>query len=212
MIKPIDRSRFIGSEEELRSIIGEPGTLVLNKVIARLDEPCRNFIAQSPLVILSTADSAGQCDVSPRGDHPGFVQVINEEYLVIPERRGNKRIDSLRNIVSNPQIGLLFLIPGLKETLRINGRAYITSDQELLAGMAVQGQNPAVGIVVQMEEGFLHCGKAMLRSRLWEPGTWPAKEQLPSAAQMLAQHARAEGMTPDDIAARLDEGYKHRLY
>ncbi|WP_151736088.1 pyridoxamine 5'-phosphate oxidase family protein ['Paenibacillus yunnanensis' Narsing Rao et al. 2020] len=211
-MEKLDRSQFVGSEDELRALIGYPGSLVQNKVVNRLDEHCRQFIAQSPLAFLSTADAAGRCDVSPRGDHPGFVQVMDGEVLVIPERRGNKRIDSLRNIVSNPQIGLLFLVPGLKETLRINGRAYVTRDQELLAGMAVQNQIPVVGIVVQVEECFLHCGKAMLRSRLWEPGTWPSAEQLPSAARMLAQHARAEGMSAEEIAVRLDEGYNSRLY
>lgn len=129
----------IKSEEELRAILGYPSELVKNKAIDALDEHCRQFIAKSPLLIMATSDAEGLCDVSPRGDAPGFVLVLDDNHLVIPERPGNRRMDSLRNILSNPNAGLIFLIPGLEETLRVNGRAYIVRDEELLVEWNLMG-------------------------------------------------------------------------
>ncbi|MED0681018.1 pyridoxamine 5'-phosphate oxidase family protein [Aneurinibacillus thermoaerophilus] len=201
----------ISTEEELRSFIGYPGDLVNRKVIFHLDVHCRNFIAQSPFLLLATADHSGLCDVSPRGDVPGFVFVLDEKHLVIPERPGNRRVDSMRNILSNPQVGLLFLIPGLGETLRINGKACLVKDEKLLKQMEVNGRSPLVGIGVEVEECFVHCAKAILRSKLWEPETWPDKKRLPSAAKMLADHAKMPGTTVDEIAEILRESYSNRL-
>jgi uncharacterized protein len=208
----IEATDRITTEAELRELMGYPSELVQRKVISRLDESCRNFIRQSPFAFLSTSDAAGQCDVSPRGDGPGFVYVMDEQRLVIPERLGNKRMDTMRNILSNPQIGMLFLIPGLGETLRINGQAYLTKDRKLLSLMAVRKQVPTIGIVVEVEECFLHCAKAFRRSRLWEPDSWPAAGELPSAARILSGHVRIEGITVEQIQERLDDSYKNRLY
>jgi uncharacterized protein len=138
--------------------------------------------------------------------------VLDEKHLVIPERTGNKRVDSLRNILSNPRIGLLFLIPGLGETLRVNGKACLVKDDELLEQMAVKGQKPLIGIGVEVEECFIHCAKAFKRSRLWEPDSWANKEILPSAAKMLFEHAKLPGTTAEKINERLQEGYTKRLY
>ncbi|TGV05279.1 pyridoxamine 5'-phosphate oxidase family protein, partial [Mesorhizobium sp. M00.F.Ca.ET.186.01.1.1] len=132
----------ITSETQLREIFGEPSRLVQNKMITHLDDHCRNYIAQSPFLIISTADEKGNCDASPRGDAPGFVHIVDDHHLVIPERPGNKRMDSITNILANPHIGLIFLIPTLEETLRINGRACIIQDRDILEKMAVKGKVP----------------------------------------------------------------------
>lgn len=205
-------SSWIHSESELRALLGSPSELVANKDIPWLDHHCRDFIARSPFALLATSEASGRCDVSPRGDAPGFVCVLDSQRLLIPERPGNKRIDSLRNILSNPQIGLLFLIPGLGETLRVNGAARITKDEELLRPLAVQGKSPVVGIVVEVEECYMHCAKAFHRSRLWNPDAWPAQDDLPSPGRIIADHVGMEGITAERIAARLDDGYKNRLY
>ncbi|MFF2448024.1 pyridoxamine 5'-phosphate oxidase family protein [Neobacillus sp. NPDC058068] len=203
---------IIESEEELRSFVGFPSELVKNKVITSIDHHCSNFISKSPFLVLSTADASGFCDVSPRGDSPGFVHVLNEKYLIIPERPGNKRIDSMRNILSNPKVGLLFLIPGLGETLRVNGRAALVKDNELLETMAVRGRKPLVGIGVEVEECFIHCAKAIKRSGLWEPHIWADQETLPSAAQILFEHAKLPNSSAETIEASLNESYTKRLY
>jgi PPOX class probable FMN-dependent enzyme len=208
----IDNQKFVTTESELRSLIGYPSELVSHKVISHIEEHCRDFIAKSPFLLISTADSIGKCDVSPRGDSTGFVQVVDDKHLLIPDRPGNKKIDSLRNILSNPEIGLVFLIPGLGETLRINGHAFITKDNELLKTMAVNGIVPLLGIVVAVEECFLHCAKAFRRSGLWEPESWLHKSKLPSASKILSDHAKLDGMTAEVIAVRLEEGYSKRLY
>ena len=157
----------IETEEELRSIVGFPSELVENKVITHLDHNCIDFISQSPFIVMSTSDDFGYCDASPRGDKPGFVLVLNEKQLIIPERPGNRRIDTLRNILLNPRIGLLFFIPGLGETLRINGTATIVKDEVLLKRMAVEDKRPLLGIGIEVEECFIHCAKAFKRSGLW---------------------------------------------
>jgi len=208
----LDPAQLIHSEAELRALLGSPSELVTHKVIHQLDLHCRDFIAKSPFVMLSTADASGKCDVSPRGDFPGFVQVMDVTRLVIPERPGNKRLDSLRNIFANPNVGLIFIIPGLGETLRINGRASITKDERWLKQMAVDGRSPIVGIVVEVEEAYLHCAKAFHRSRLWQSDSCQRKEVLPSAARILAEHARHAGMSAEQIAERLEESYIKRLY
>jgi len=202
----------ITRKADLQALLGTPGEMALNKVIARLDEHCRQFIARSPMLLLSTSAATGRCDVSPRGDKPGFVLVLDANRLVIPERPGNKRFDSLGNILENPQVGLLFLIPGLDETLRINGKAVITRDQALMERLVAEGKTPAVGIQVEVEEGFLHCGKAFKRSGLWDPGTWTEPGQLPKAAAILTDHAKALSMTVDQVDTILQESYEKRLY
>ncbi|MFS0820305.1 pyridoxamine 5'-phosphate oxidase family protein [Bacillus sp. 1P02SD] len=212
MIKSGAFKNSVETEEELRSIIGFPSELVENKGITYIDHHCKEFISKSPFVVLSTSDKFGFCDVSPRGDQPGSVLVLNEKQLIIPERPGNKRIDSLRNILSNPKIGLLFLIPGLGETLRINGYATIVKDEELLGEMAVKDKRPLLGIGVEVEECFIHCAKAFKRSGLWNPNTWADKARLPSASKILFEHAKLPNSTVESIQERLDESYTKRLY
>jgi uncharacterized protein len=202
----------IGSEAALRELVGSPSELAKRKVIHFLDENCQEFISKSPFLVLSTADQNGLCDVSPRGDKLGFVLVLNEKILVIPERKGNNRVDSLTNILQNPQVGLLFLIPGLSETLRVNGKATIIRDEDILEKMVANGKWPLVGIAVEVEECFLQCGKAILRSSLWATESWISKEELPSGAKILSAHAKIPGMDELAMKERLKESYTKRMY
>ncbi|EPR68149.1 pyridoxamine 5'-phosphate oxidase family protein [Cyclobacterium qasimii] len=202
----------ISTVEELREILGYPKEMVQKKAINFIDAHCRDYIAKSPMLLLSTSNEEGKCDVSPRGDPAGFVAILDERYLIIPERPGNKRCDSLVNILSNPQIGLIFIIPGLKETLRINGKALLTRDKELLEKHQINGKFPEVGIVVEVEECFIHCAKAFLRSKLWQPETWLEKEELPSIAKVLADHINSENFSSEEIETVLKESYLTRLY
>ncbi|SER32550.1 hypothetical protein SAMN04487944_10330 [Gracilibacillus ureilyticus] len=202
----------IDSEEELRKLIGYPGELVNNKAIQYIDRNCQEFISKSPFLLIATSSESGFCDVSPRGDHAGFVQVLNEKQLIIPERPGNKRADSLRNILSNPYVGLLFVIPRLGETLRVNGNAVIIKDEEILNRMIVKGKKPLLAIGVDVEECYIHCAKAFIRSGLWNPESWTDKAELPSAAKMIYEHAKQPDTSISSIEERLKESYSKRLY
>ncbi|MET3505248.1 pyridoxamine 5'-phosphate oxidase family protein [Halalkalibacter oceani] len=199
----------IDSEEELREIVGFPSKLVKNKVISHLDSHCKEFIAKSPFLLISTADEEGFCDVSPRGDKPGFVYILDDKHLIIPERPGNRRIDSMRNILSNARIGLIFIIPGMEETLRVNGKATLVKDEDLLDKMKVNERQPLLAIGVEVEECFIHCAKAFKRSGLWDADSWPEKETLPSAAKILSAHSKIPN---EDVADLLEESYTKRLY
>lgn len=198
--------------EEFRKEIGSPSERAVNKVISKIDDHCRKFISKSPFITLSTSNSQGQCDVSPRGDRPGFVTILDDHHLFIPERPGNKRMDSLHNIVSNPHVGLLFFIPTLGETLRINGKAYITRDPELLEKSVVNGKVPLFGIGVKVEECYVHCAKAFIRSGLWNPETWNGKETLPSMPEMIVSHAKTPNITAKEVKKDLQVSYTERLY
>ncbi|QQE79127.1 pyridoxamine 5'-phosphate oxidase family protein [Alicyclobacillus sp. SO9] len=208
----MDFTSGVSTEEELRSLIGYPSDLVQNKVIPHLDEHCRGFISRSPLLLLSTADNNGRCDVSPRGDSAGSVYVLDDTHLIIPERPGNRKIDSMRNILSNPHIGLIFMIPGLEETLRVNGSARLVRDKDLLISMESHGHVPILGIGVTVEECFIHCAKAFKRSKVWDPESWPHANELPNVPKMLADHAKLPGMDTKQVANSLEDSYKNRLY
>jgi PPOX class probable FMN-dependent enzyme len=203
----------VTTEAELRTLIGgEPSALALAKEQRTLDGHCRSFIARSPFVLVATAGATGRCDVSPKGDAPGFVLVLDERRLLIPDRPGNKRLDGMRNLLDNPHVGLIFLIPGVEETLRVNGRGVIVRDPDLLARCEVRGKVPALGIGVEVEEAFIHCAKAFKRSGLWEPARWPALDGLASPAQMLFDHTRPPGTTVEELDRVLQDGYRQRLY
>jgi hypothetical protein len=186
---------IVTSREELRAIFGAPGERAVLKERPRLDVHSRAFIARSPFVLLATSNRAGRCDVSPKGDAPGFVTVLDDTHLVIPDRLGNNRIDGLTNIVENPHVGMIFLIPGREDTLRVNGRACVVRDAPILAGLEVQGKRPKVAIGVEVEECFLHCAKAFKRSGLWERERWPDVAGLPSMAKMLWEQIDAKPTT-----------------
>jgi PPOX class probable FMN-dependent enzyme len=202
----------VTSEDELRAIVGRPSELAIRKEISYLDAHCRAFIARSPFVLIATAGGTGRGDVSPKGDPPGFVQVLDEHRLVIPDRPGNKRLDGMRNLLENPHVGLLFLIPGLDETLRVNGRAWIIRDEEILGRCSVQGKRPALGLGVYAEECFIHCAKAFKRSSLWRSERWPDRAGLASPAEMLLDQARPKDMTVPQMDRLLQESYTKNLY
>jgi PPOX class probable FMN-dependent enzyme len=204
--------QVVTSERELREVVGEPGARAAQKERAALDEHCRAFIARSPFLLMATAGPDGRCDVSPKGDVPGFVLVLDERHLVIPDRPGNKRLDGMSNIVANPHVGLIFLVPGREETLRVNGRAWITRDPDLLQRSIVRGKVPLVAIGVEVEQSFLHCAKAFRRSQLWQHDQWPAPDILPSMACVLFDQIQPEGITLQEYERDIEEGYARRLY
>lgn len=175
---------MIRNEQALRDLLGEPSELVRAKVSNRLNDLTRQFVDRSPFLLLATAAADGSCDVSPRGDPAGFVRVLDERRLLIPERPGNRLADSLRNILESPQVGLLFLVPGVGDTLRVNGRATLVTERELLEPAAVEGKVPKLGILVEVDQVFTHCSKAFIRSRLWEPEQFVNREELPSSGEV----------------------------
>jgi PPOX class probable FMN-dependent enzyme len=177
----------IGNAEQLREAYGPPSDRAVKKQLSRLDRNCRDFIARSPFVVIASADPAGRCDASPKGDAPGFVRVINEGTLLIPDRLGNNRVDTLGNLVARPGIGLIFFVPGINETLRVNGQARITTDHALLQPLTVNGKVPRGGILVSAEEVYFHCGKALLRCDLWNPEKHQRRAAFPSLATVLTE-------------------------
>jgi PPOX class probable FMN-dependent enzyme len=203
-------SDVLASAEEVASLYGAPVEAVLNKVIDHLDSHCRDFIGLAPFVLVATADADGTCDVSPKGGAPGFVQVLDERRLAIPDAPGNRLVYSLRNIVASGRVGLLFLIPGLEETLRVNGRAWLTRDPAALERLAGEAKPPKVAIGVEVEEAFLHCAKAFKRSALWRPDEWPSTDGLASPAQIWRDHMALE-MTTQDVQAFVDDDYANNL-
>jgi hypothetical protein len=205
--------RIVTSRDELRGIFKMPSERAVLKERRALDEHDRAFIAASPFLLLATANAAGQCDVSPKGDAPGFVLVLDDCHLVIPDRPGNNRLDGMSNIVENPHGGMIFLVPGREETLRINGRASIIRDEEILDRASVMGKRPPVGIGVEVEECYLHCPKAFRRSKLWEPEQWPDRKALPSMARVLWDQLPVKpAATPEEYERASEEGLKRTLY
>lgn len=184
----------ITTEKELREIIGRPHELVKKKEISMMDEHCIKFISMSPLLFLSTSDVDGKCDVSPRGDLPNEIKILNHSQLVIPDRPGNKRVDSLKNILSNPRVGLVFVIPGLDEVLRINGKATIIKDRKILDKISETRKPPLLGIGVEVEECFIHCSRALKKSGIWNSDTWKSQEELPSSLEIFHAHLKVNGI------------------
>jgi len=176
---------------------------------------CREFISRSPFLCLSTQHANGSADVSPRGDAAGFVRILDSKTLAIPDRPGNNRLDSLSNIISNPSVGLLFIVPGFDDTLRINGKAFISRDPELLSSFAVNNRLPALSIVVEIHEAFLHCAKAFRRARLWDAEVSQQRKQLPSLAAMITEQISGVAVSPSDaekMEKDLEDEYRDSMY
>ena len=203
--------KTITTRDALRAVLGEPSPRVVAKVIDHIDAHCRGFIARAPFLLLATADGQGKVDVSPKGDPAGFVHVLDDHTLAIPERLGNRLADSLLNMLERPQVGLLFMIPGKSETLRAGGTARIVQDDWLLDTMAVRGKKPQLATVVTVQRMFFHCAKCVMRSHLWEPDGWPDLAGAPSLAQAIIDHAQLSE-TVQQVQAGLDESYRDRLY
>jgi PPOX class probable FMN-dependent enzyme len=178
-------ARTIGDEAELRAVIGRPADLVVAKIADRLNALTRQFVERSPFVCVATARPDGGLDVSPRGDPAGFVRILDERTLLIPERPGNRIADTLTNLFADPRIALLFLIPGVGDTFRVNGRAVIVDDPELLAPSAVEGNVPRLGVLVSIEQAYTQCAKALIRSDLWNPERHLDRSELPSSGEIL---------------------------
>jgi PPOX class probable FMN-dependent enzyme len=211
MIPSMTFSEVLESESELRALVGHPAPRAVAKQMARLDEHCRTIISFSPFVLVSSSDARGRPDVSPKGDAPGFVLVLDDFTLAMPDRPGNRRLDTFRNVLENPRVGLLFLVPGRQETLRVNGSALLVRDEALRSRMAAQGKLPQLALVVRVEEAFVHCGKSMLRSKLWDAASWPALAALPSHARCLLDHAKVS-QSLEELEASVQEGYRSGLY
>jgi len=174
----------IETEDALRALLGEPAELVCAKVSDRLNALTRRFVELSPFMCIATSDARGTCDVSPRGDPRGFVRILDDATLLVPERPGNRLADSLRNILANPHVGLLFVVPGVTDTFRVNGRATLTTDATLLAPTAVDGKLPKLGILVDIDQAYTHCSKAFLRSNLWDPAGYVDRSDLPTNGEI----------------------------
>ena len=183
--------------QTLRKIYPEPKGVAVDKQLAALDQPCRNFIAHAPFLVMGTDG-----DVSPKGDNPGFVKIVDDKTIVIPDRKGNNRMDSLQNILGNPNVGILFMIPGVHETLRVSGRAEICVDPEIVEPLAVNGKVPASAIVVHIEEVYLHCAKALARARIWNQEAHVAKGIIPPAGRIYADQVGAD---PTSLEKTYDE-------
>jgi len=203
---------LVESEAQLRALMGDPvAPPVVEKTLTSLDRHCRAFVGRSPFVLIASSDSDGRMDVSPKGDAPGFVQILDENTLAIPDRPGNQRFDTFRNLLQSPRVGLIFLIPGKRETLRIGGNAQVVRDQELLESMAAKNKIPSLAIVVHVDEAFFHCSKCMIRSRLWQPDHWPSLEGLPTLAETMKDAASVPGPV-EALEGVIREDEEKRLY
>lgn len=197
------------SESDLRDCYEQPSELVQKKILPRLDRHAKAFIALSPFLVLATHGPDG-ADASPRGDAPGFVRVIDDATLLLPDRRGNNLIDSLRNVAQSADVGLLFMVPGINETLRVNGRAEIVTDAAVLSSLAAQGKVPASALRIAVREVFFHCGKALIRSGLWKAESQVPRDAFPTLGRVIAD--QVAGLDADAADANLEESYRTRLY
>ncbi|HKD69468.1 MAG TPA: MSMEG_1061 family FMN-dependent PPOX-type flavoprotein [Candidatus Binataceae bacterium] len=200
----------ITSVEQLRGLIGDPYPVVKHKLWSALDETAIDFIRHAPFLVLGTADAGGNLDVSPKGDEPGFVAVEDSTTLMIPDRAGNKLIMSLQNILANPQVGIIFMVPGTDETLRVNGTAELTVDPGVLNRLAARGKMPQVAIRVSVRECFFHCAKAFRRSQLWNHQNWPAPVRV-SFGKMLTAKMGGDETLARQIDAQCEADYKTNL-
>jgi PPOX class probable FMN-dependent enzyme len=202
-------SATIDNEADLRTLLGEPQPVVVSKIVDRLNHATRRFIELSPFVCLATSDADGHCDVSPRGDPAGFVRILDDRTLLVPDRPGNRIADSLRNILQNPRVAVLFVLPGLGDSFRVNGRATLITDQALLAPSAVEGKPPKLGIVIDIEQCYTQCPKAFIRSHLWDPEQFVAQSAIPTSGEVL-RAIHGESFDGDDYDAQRAARYAKR--
>ncbi|MGN6190421.1 MAG: MSMEG_1061 family FMN-dependent PPOX-type flavoprotein [Conexibacter sp.] len=203
----------IADEAALRELYAQPTQPAIDKQLDHLDEMVRRLVALAPLVLVSSHDAEGRCDVTPRGGQPGFVTVLDDYHLAIPDATGNNRLDTVRNVVASGHAGLLFLIPGRDQTLRVNGAACVSADPRLLGRLTAVGKPPKSAIVVRADEVYTHCPKAFVRSRLWDPATWPSADAQPSPAEVSHAHLRRAkpALTVEDVAHQQAESLRTRL-
>lgn len=182
------KNDIIRSVEELKDIIGEPHEAVVMKMVSQIDSHIENYIAQSPLFFLATSATNGRADVSPRGDQAGFVKVLDHKHIAFIDRPGNRRIDSMVNMLENPQVGMIFLIPSLQEVLRINGRATLSRNEALIRDMQWKGKTTGIAVIIEVEECFIHCPRAFKQSGIWDVDNWSSKDELPDVMEMFRAH------------------------
>jgi PPOX class probable FMN-dependent enzyme len=204
-------SEIITTVAQLREVMGYPSHRVTDIAIPKLDKHCRAFIAKSPLVFIASSDASGNMDISPKGDPPGFVQILDDNTLAIPDRPGNRRADTFQNILENPQVGLFFLVPGKGETLRISGSAMIVRDKALRQSMAINGKTPDFALIVNIKEAFFHCAKCMLRSKIWQSEHWQSIDDLPSLAQTMVDAANLQESV-EEMQALIEQDERNGLY
>lgn len=205
----------IREEAALRELFPPTHELAAKKSLAMLDKHARDFIERSPFLCLGTQNADGKADVSPRGDPPGFVKILDAKTLAIPERPGNNRLDSLANIVSNPSVGLLFVIPGFDDTLRVNGQARLVVDPELLQALSMNARSPKVAIVVEITSVFMHCAKAFRRSHLWDPEKFQDRDDMPSLMKIISDQTDATPVSDAELSEldrKLEDSYRKTLY
>ncbi|HEY1386381.1 MAG TPA: pyridoxamine 5'-phosphate oxidase family protein [Dongiaceae bacterium] len=205
----------IASAAELRRLFGHAEGLAAKKSLPALDRHARDYIARSPFLCIATSGHGGRADVSPRGDKPGFVQVLDDRAIAIPDRPGNRRLDTMENILVNPNVGLIFLIPGFEDTLRINGKATITADPAVLERAAVGRKQPKVAIRVAVEEAFFHCAKAFRRARLWQREAIVDRSVMPTLARIILEQTETAPLREEEVAAcdvAIEENYRTELY
>ncbi|MFZ0592970.1 MAG: pyridoxamine 5'-phosphate oxidase family protein [Bryobacteraceae bacterium] len=195
---------------EVRAHYGEPSNMSKAKQLDHLDQHCKAFIQLSPFIVVATAGTDGRADASPRGDAPGFVSVLDEKTILIPDRTGNRRADTINNVAVNPHVGILFMVPGINETLRVNGAARVTIDPDLLIPLAVNQKVPTAGLIVTTEEVFFHCGKPLIRSDLWNPDRRVVRGRFPSLGKVLAD--QIAGGKAEEFDLSIEEQYRTRLY
>ena len=197
--------------EQLREFYDAPMEAAVRKDIGHIDELCRRLIAAAPMLFLATFSSEGHADVSPRGGQPGFVTVLDDQHIAVPDATGNRRLDTLENVVSSGRVALIFVIPGRDTTLRVNGHAVVTAEPELLGRLTPVGKPPKTAIVVKAEEVYTHCPKAFVRSKLWDPESWPDPATLPSSAEVSLAHQRNPELTLEQVQERERESLAKRL-
>jgi PPOX class probable FMN-dependent enzyme len=197
--------------DEVEAVLGEQFESQVDKVIDHIDEHCRAWIERSPFVVISSASASGAMDVSPKGDPPGFVRVLDPKTLAVPDRPGNHRGDTFRNVLENPHVGLMFVVPMRREVVRVSGTAMVVKDAPLLRSMAVGDKVPTLALLVRVQEAMFHCGKSMIRSHMWEPDLWGPVDGLPTYGRALRDHAALEHPV-EDLEQMMDWNEKHRLY
>ncbi|MEO5634342.1 MSMEG_1061 family FMN-dependent PPOX-type flavoprotein [Gaiella sp.] len=197
--------------DDVLATLGEPMESQVKKVIDHIDGHCRAWIERSPFVVISTASAAGAMDVSPRGDPPGFVRVLDPKTLAVPDRPGNHRGDTFLNVLDNPHVGLMFVVPKRREVVRVSGTALVVKDRSLLESMAVDGKVPSLALVVHVHEAMFHCGKSMIRSHMWEPDLWGSTDGLPTYGRALVDHGQLD-RSVEDMEQATDRNEKNRLY
>jgi PPOX class probable FMN-dependent enzyme len=206
-----EAKNVVTSAKEIKEILGKDFPRQVNKAIDHIDAHCHTWIERTPFIVISSANAAGEMDVSPKGDPPGFVKILDQHTLAIPDRLGNHRGDTFKNVIENPKIGIMFVIPKRSEVVRVSGSARVVKDPDLLADMAVNGKVPDLALLVHVEEAMFHCGKSMLRSHMWQPEDWGSVEGLPTYGQALKDHASLPDPI-EDLDAMVERNETERLY